>query len=94
MISKSQLKQILFIKSHIKEKDLFIRELFLQIELYLDNKISKDQFIRWIDSWEATAELDLDPKATARIKRALKEIRSGKTQNNGWAEFKHSIGIS
>jgi len=94
MISKSQLKAILFIKRHIIEKDRFINELFKKLELYSQKKLSKEKFNLWLDSWEATAELDTDPEASERIKKALREIKSGKARHKNWKEFKQSIGLS
>lgn len=94
MISKSQLSKILFIKKYIVERDLFIKELFKNLDLCLNKKLSKEQFDLWLDSWEATAELDQDPEVSKRIKKALKEIKSGKTMHKSWKEFKQSIGLS
>ena len=94
MISKSQLNKIIFIKKYIVEKDLFINELFKKLELYSQKKLSKEKLNDWLDSWEATAELDQDPKASQRIKKALKEIKSGKTPYKSWKEFKQSIDLS
>lgn len=93
MISKSQLKTIIFIKNHIIEKDQFINELFKQIELYAKDKLSKEKFNDWLDSWEATAELDCDPEASKRIKKAFKNIRSKETSPENWKKFKESLGL-
>ena len=81
MISKSQLNQILFIQKRIVEKDLFINELFKKLELYSQKKLSKEKFNLWLDSWEATAELDCDPEASKRIKKAIRDIKSGKVSH-------------
>jgi len=94
MISKSQLKKIIFIRKYIIEKELFLNKLFKKLDLYLQKKISKEKFNDWLDSWDATAELDQDPEASKRIKNALKEIKSKKTPHKNWKEFKDSIGIS
>ena len=94
MISKPQLNKIIFIKKYIIEKELFINELFKKLELYSQKEISKEKFNTWLDSWEATAELDQDPQTSERIKKALKEIKSGKTPHKNWKEFKESIGLS
>lgn len=93
MITKSQLNRILFIQRYIVDKNSFIKELFRKLEVYSDNKINKDQFNQWLDSWEATAELDQDPEATKRIRIALNEIKSKKTPHKSWKEFKQSMGL-
>jgi len=93
MILKSQLNKILFIQKHIVEKELFTTELFKKLDLFLNNKINAGQLNNWLDSWEAAAELDQDPKASERIKNALKEIKSKKTPHKSWREFRQSLGI-
>ena len=94
MISKIQLNKIVFIKKNIIEKELFISELFNKLDLFLNNEISNKEFDSWLDSWEAAAELDQDPKVSKRIKRALEEIKSKKTPHKNWKEFKDSLGLS
>jgi len=94
MISKSRLNQILFIQKHIQKRDLFISELIEQLDLHSTKKISSDKFYLWLDSWEATAELDRDPGVAERLKKSLRQIKSGKTPHRSWREFKESIGLS
>ncbi|MCK4905427.1 hypothetical protein KAS42_04210 [bacterium] len=93
MISKSQLNKILFIQKHIVEKELFTSDLFKKLNFFFCNKINTSQFNNWLNSWEATAELDQDPGTSERIKKALKEIKSKRTPHKSWKEFKHSLGI-
>jgi len=94
MISKFQLTRIIFIKKYIIEKDRFLNELFKKLDLYLNKKITKKEFNFWLNSWEGAAELDQDPKSSQRIKKAFKEIKSGKTPHKTWKDFKQSVGLS
>jgi len=94
MLSRTQLNKIIFINKNIEEKELFISELFKKLDLFLNNEISNKKFDLWLDSWEAAAELDQDPKAPKRIKGALEEIKSKKTPHKNWKEFKDSLGLS
>ena len=92
MIPKSRINQILFIQKYIEKKELFIIELIEKLDLRSTKKISNDGFYRWLDSWEAAADLDQDPSSARRIQRSLKQIKAGKTPHKSWAEFKESVG--
>ena len=94
MISKSQLKKIVYIQRNIFDKDHFHDELFRILDLYSNQKITKIQFSSWLDSWEATAELDMDPNTAKRISRSYSEIKLGKTPHKSWEDFKRSVGLS
>lgn len=94
MISKSQLKKIIFIQKNIFDKEFFLNDLFKTLNLYLNQKITKEKFNGWLDSWEATAELDMDPDASRRILKSYKEIKAKKTPHKSWEEFKRSINPS
>lgn len=91
MISKSQVRKILFIKENILEKYLFVEILFEQLDEYLKKEISKREFNQWLNSWEAAAELDQDRDAASRIKKAVQEIKLGKTPHKTWEEFKQYL---
>ena len=67
MITKKQINKILFIQECAIDRNLFIKELFKNLSSFNNNKLSKEQFDRWLYSWEATAELDQDPSASIRI---------------------------
>lgn len=91
MITRAQIKQIVFIEKNIFNKELFRKSLIKQFDLYEREKISRDAFNRWLDAWSATAELDLDPTASARIRSAYREVRSGKSPCKTWKDFKASL---
>jgi len=93
MLTKSHLKIIIFISKSIIDTRRFTDELYVQVNQYLSGKITTDNFETWLYSWEATAELDLDPLAKDRIKKSFAEIKAGKTPHKSWKEFKDSIGL-
>lgn len=93
MIAKSELNKILFIEKYVHKREVFIKELFKSLNLLKDGKLTKEQFSSWLNSWEARAELDKDPNASDRIKKAYREIKSQKTPHKTWEDFKRHIGI-
>lgn len=93
MILKSGLRKIVFVKKHIRNKKYFVNELFIKIELYAQNELTKEEFNTWLDSWEATAELDRDSESAERITRAYEKIKTGDPSPNKWKEFKDKFEI-
>lgn len=94
MITKSEINKILFIEKYIKKRDLFIKELFKNLTSLKEGKLTREQFNLWLNSWEATAELDKDPNASDRIKKAFNEIKNKRTPDKTWEDFKRSLGIN
>jgi hypothetical protein len=93
MIGKTQIRKIVFIKNNISNRRVFEEDLLDKIENLFCQKISQPDFNRWLDSWIATTELDLDRKAASCINKAIREIRNKKTPYKSWGDFKSSMGL-
>lgn len=93
MISKENIKIINYIFENIKNKPLFLSELMATLKKIEKAKISNKDFKEWLFSWEATAELDRDPKIAQRVNKAFKEIKTRKNDPHGWEKYKQRLGL-
>lgn len=93
MISKRNLKVINYTYENIKNKTLFINELMKTLKKIEKGKISNIDFEEWLFSWEATAELDKDPKIAQRVNKAYREIKTRGNDPHGWDKFKRKLGL-
>lgn len=94
MISKTQLNQIAFIYDNIKNREYFIKVFFGQIKKLRNDKLSKTEFANWLDSWEATAELDRVPDKAKKIRRSFNRLKKKNNKLKKWEDFIQSVGIS
>jgi len=93
MIGKPQVTKIVFVKNNISKPRPFQEDLLDKLEGLCCGKISRIQFNQWLDSWVATAELDMDKNAAARIRKSVLEIKCKKTPYATWTDFKRSVGL-